>query len=164
MAELVDNNHLQSLTAQELVSLFSCFTNVTVPEDLSCIAPNAPTTQIRDLVIKCRTMYNEYMDMELEKQINTGTDYNIHFELLRYVYDWTMAESAQECKLVLQKLSQEKEVFLGEFVKALLKINNISSELEKVAEYIGNIELLHKLREIPHLTLKYVATNQSLYV
>jgi len=45
-----------------------------------------------------------------------------------------------------------------------LKINNISSELEKVAEYIGNMELLHKLREIPQLTLKYVATNQSLYV
>ena len=164
MAELVDNNHLQTLTSQELVSLFSCFTNVTVPEDLSCIAPNAPTPQIRDLVLKCKTMYNEYMEMELEKQINTGTDYNIHFELLRYVYDWTMAESAQECKAVLQTLSHDKEVFLGEFVKALLKINNISSELEKVAEYIGNIELLHKLREIPHLTLKYVATNQSLYV
>jgi len=164
MAELVDKNELQSLTAQELVSLFSCFTNVTVPEDLSCIVPNAPTQQIRDLVLKCRTMYNEYLDLETEKQINTGTDYNIHFELLRYVYDWTMAESAQECKLVLQTLSQDKEVFLGEFVKALLKINNISSELEKVAEYIGNIELLHKLREIPQLTLKYVATNQSLYV
>uniref|UniRef100_A0A6C0F5C4 Helicase ATP-binding domain-containing protein n=1 Tax=viral metagenome TaxID=1070528 RepID=A0A6C0F5C4_9ZZZZ len=164
MAELVDKNELQSLTAQELVSLFSCFTNVTVPEDLSCIVPNAPTQQIRDLVLKCRTMYNEYLDLETEKQINTGTDYNIHFELLRYVYDWTMAESAQECKLVLQTLSQDKEVFLGEFVKALLKINNISSELEKVAEYIGNIELLHKLRKIPQLTLKYVATNQSLYV
>ena len=164
MAELVDNNELQSLTSQELVSLFSCFTNVSVPEDLSCIAPNAPTQQIRDLVLKCRTMYNEYLDLETEKQINTGTDYNIHFELLKYVYDWTMAESVQECKLVLQTLSNDKEVFLGEFVKALLKINNISSELEKVAEYIGNIELLHKLREIPQLTLKYVATNQSLYV
>ena len=164
MAELVDNNELQSLTSQELVSLFSCFTNVSVPEDLSCIVPNAPTQKIRDLVLKCRTMYNEYLDLETEKQINTGTDYNIHFELLKYVYDWTMAESVQECKLVLQTLSNDKEVFLGEFVKALLKINNISSELEKVAEYIGNIELLHKLREIPQLTLKYVATNQSLYV
>ena len=44
------------------------------------------------------------------------------------------------------------------------KINNISSELEKVAELIGNIELLHKLHEIPAKTLKYVATNQSLYI
>ena len=64
----------------------------------------------------------------------------------------------------MQKIANEKEIFLGEFVKALLKINNIAAELEKVAEYIGNIELLHKLKEIPQKTLKYVATNQSLYI
>ena len=164
MAEIVNDNQLASLSAQELIALFSCFTNVSVPEELSSIVPNAPTQQVKQLVLKCKKMYNEYLDMENEVQINTGTDYNIHFELLKYVYDWSFADTAEECKLVLQTISQEKEVFLGEFVKALLKINNISSELEKVAEYIGNIELLHTLREIPGLTLKYVATNQSLYV
>jgi len=55
-------------------------------------------------------------------------------------------------------------VFLREFVKAILKINNISSEMEKVAEYIGNVSLLKKLQEIPGKTLKYVATSQSLYI
>jgi hypothetical protein len=45
-----------------------------------------------------------------------------------------------------------------------LKINNISSELEQICELTGNISLLSKLKEIPNLTLKYVATNQSLYV
>jgi hypothetical protein len=66
--------------------------------------------------------------------------------------------------LVLQRLASEKEIFLGEFVKALLKINNIGAEMEKIAEMVGNIEFLSKLREIPNLTLKYVVTNQSLYV
>jgi hypothetical protein len=61
-------------------------------------------------------------------------------------------------------MGAEKEIFLGEFVKALLKINNISCELEKVAELTGNIPLLSKLKEISGLTLKYVVTNQSLYV
>jgi hypothetical protein len=46
-------------------------------------------------------------------------------------------------------MSLEKDIFLGEFVKAILKINNITAELEKV---------------VPQLTLKYVATNQSLYI
>jgi hypothetical protein len=36
--------------------------------------------------------------------------------------------------------------------------------LEKIAEANGKIDFLSKLREIPTLTLKYVATNQSLYV
>jgi len=36
--------------------------------------------------------------------------------------------------------------------------------MEKIAESIGNMALLSKLRDIPRMTLKFVATNQSLYV
>jgi hypothetical protein len=49
-------------------------------------------------------------------------------------------------------------------MKYQLKINNISSEMEKIAELAGNILLLSKLKEIPLMTLKYVITNQSLYI
>ena len=70
----------------------------------------------------------------------------------------------EECKWSLQKLGEEKQIFLGEFVKALLKINNISAEMEKIAELTGNIAFLSKLKEIPAMTMKYVVTNQSLYV
>ena len=36
--------------------------------------------------------------------------------------------------------------------------------MEKIAELTGNIQFLSKLKEIPIMTLKYVVTNQSLYV
>jgi hypothetical protein len=104
------------------------------------------------------------MKVEDEKNIDTGTDYNIHYDLINYVMEWCDAKNAQECKLVLQKMEKEKKIFLGEFVKALLKINNIASEMEKIAEKMGSIAFLSKLKEIPVLTLKFVATNQSLYI
>ena len=116
------------------------------------------------MVIKIKEMYNEYQDKELSSSINTGTDYSIHFDLLDYVIQWCDCDSIEECKFLLQTLQNEKGIFLGEFVKALLKINNISSEMEKVAELTGNIQFLSKLKEIPTMTLKYVVTNQSLYV
>ena len=109
-------------------------------------------------------MYSEYEERETMLRINTGSDYTIHYDLLNYVEEWTLCESEPECKLVLQKLGEEKEIFLGEYVKALLKINNIASEMEQIAEQTGNIEFLSKLKQIPGLTLKYVVTNQSLYV
>ena len=95
---------------------------------------------------------------------NTGVDYNIHYDLIDYVIQWCNCDSAPECKFILQNLESEKTIFLGEFVKAILKINNMASEMEKIAESVGDIALLHKLKEIPVLTLKFVATNQSLYV
>jgi hypothetical protein len=58
----------------------------------------------------------------------------------------------------------EKGIFLGEFVKALLKINNIAAEIGSIAEKMGNMHLLGLLKSIPDRILKYVVTNQSLYV
>ena len=88
----------------------------------------------------------------------------IHYDLLNYTEKWCDSENVEDCKVILQEMGEKKQIFLGEFVKALLKINNISSEFEKIAEMTGNILLLSNLKKIPIMTLKYVVTNQSLYV
>jgi len=78
--------------------------------------------------------------------------------------EWCSCENENECKSIVQKLQEEKDIFLGEFVKAILKINNMVNEIISICEQFGYVELQHKLTEIPKLTLKFVATNQSLYV
>ena len=77
---------------------------------------------------------------------------------------WSRSESEQECRLLLLEMSAEKDIFLGEFVKAILKIVAIAAELAAVAELVGDMELLEKLRQVPLTLQKFVATNQSLYV
>ena len=119
---------------------------------------------VNDVVSNIAINYSDYQKKEVNYGISTGSDYNIHYDLLRYTNDWCEAESVEDCKFLLQKLGKEKEIFLGEFVKALLKINNISNEMEKIAELTGNVSFLSKLRQIPVMTMKYVVTNQSLYV
>jgi len=53
---------------------------------------------------------------------------------------------------------------LGEFVKAVLKINTIVGELDKICDLIGNVPFKNVLSQVGDITLKYIATNQSLYV
>ena len=60
--------------------------------------------------------------------------------------------------------AKRRGISLGEFTKAILKINNIATEFEKVCSIQCNIELLDKIAKIPTMTLKSIATNQSLYV
>ena len=163
-AQLLEEKNLENLSSFQLVSLFSCFTNINVQDELKTNFPKLQDKVVQDLVIKINELYKISQDKEVMNNINTGTDYNIHFDLLNYTDEWCKAESVEECKLLLQKISQEKEIFLGEFVKSLLKINNIACEMEKIAEMTGNIAFLSKLKEIPNITLKYVVTNQSLYV
>ena len=163
-ADLLHDKMIDHLSATQLVALFSCFTNISVQEDLKALVPRTQDQIVKQIVLNVAESYNSYQDMELERGINTGIDYTIHYDLLEYVEEWCNALDIESCKFLLQKIGREKEIFLGEFVKALLKINNISCEMEKIAEMTGNIAFLSKLKEIPGMTLKYVVTNQSLYV
>ena len=78
--------------------------------------------------------------------------------------DWYNATDETQCKKILNNLNTEKDIFLGEFVKGLLKIINIVNEIKNVCELTGNVALNAKLNNISEKILKYVATNQSLYV
>jgi len=163
-SELLNKNMLNNLSTIELISIFSCFTNISVSDELKTISPDYNNKNIEIIMNEILKFSNYYQDFESKEQINTGIDYNIHYDLFHYIIEWSNCDNILKCKEILQKIENEKGIFLGEFVKAILKINNISSEMEKIVESIGNIELLSKLKEIPLLTLKFVATNQSLYV
>lgn len=165
MATLIYNNDFDDLSSEELVGIFSCFTNVTVPYEKSNVNPKTENANVMNNVIMLRTYRNTYDALETRFSLDSANVSNeMQFELIDYVMRWCRCETEIECKQLLSELEMEKEIFLGEFVKAILKINNVSLEMEKVAEITNNMKLLSALREIPRLTLKYVATNQSLYV
>jgi superfamily II RNA helicase len=163
-SELLETKRIDHLSSKQLVALFSCFTNISVQDDFKEHFPSIDDKMVIDIVSNIAINYSDYQKKEVNYGISTGSDYNIHYDLLRYTNEWCESESVEDCKFLLQKLGKEKEIFLGEFVKALLKINNISNEMEKIAELTGNISFLSKLRQIPLMTMKYVVTNQSLYV
>jgi superfamily II RNA helicase len=163
-ANLIDIHTFDELSAKQLVSILSCFTNITVSDELKSLIPSSDDKTVQNIIVDLQSKYHYYKDKEVSLEMDTGVDYNLHYDLINYVRDWCDCDCVEDCKFFLQNLEKEKQIFLGEFIKALLKINNISNEFEKIAELTGNVLLLSKLKEIPALTLKYVATNQSLYV
>ncbi len=164
-AQLIEDKILDELSSKQLTMLFSCFTNISVQDDYKDFTSEGiDDSQVKNILKIITNMYDDYQQKEIDYKIKSGIDYNMHYDLLVYLDEWCEAKSAEQCKIILKQLSEEKGIFLGEFVKALLKINNISCEMEKVAEMTSNIAFLSKLREIPQMTLKYVVTNQSLYV
>jgi superfamily II RNA helicase len=163
-SELIYKDYFNNLNIKELIGIFSCFTNISVPQDKKCIHPNSKNNNINELLNLVIEKNKLFQDLEQKYEIHSGLDYNIHFDLIDYVIEWSECINETECKILLQKIQLEKELSLGEFIKAILKINNIVNELEKVFEITGNIKLLNLMTKIPESTLKYVATTQSLYV
>jgi superfamily II RNA helicase len=162
--KLYNSKKLDNLSAKQLVALFSCFANIRVIDEFKDNIPKSDDNIVNEIVKEVEKLYVDYYNKEIARNIRSGFDYEIHYDLLNFVEQWCECEKIEECKFILQELGSKKGIFLGEFVKNLLKINNISSEFEKISEMTGNIAFLSKLKEIPHMTLKYVVTNQSLYV
>lgn len=163
-ADLIESGKFKQFQPKELVGILSCFTNVSVPEEKRAILPISDCINVQNCINEIDKMYQNQFDSELKNKIDTGIDYSLHFDLIDFTIKWCECENDVECKQLLNTISLEKDIFLGEFVKAILKINNITSEMEKIAEYLGDMEFLSILKQVPLLTLKYVATNQSLYV
>jgi superfamily II RNA helicase len=163
-SELFEENIFDNLTSIQIVMLFSCLTNIVVKDDLKDYIPKIKDNTTKDILFKVRNMYDKFLVKETQLNINSGLDYTFHFDLLNYLEKWCYSENVTDCKQILHELENDKGIFLGEFVKAILKITNIGNELEKLSEMTGNMSLLSKLKDIPNMLLKYVVTNQSLYV
>lgn len=163
-ADLLDStNYLHDYSVNQICALFSCFSNIVVKDELKYHFNSIKDVPLKSLLSNLNNLYNKYYDIEIHQQLDTGSEFTLTYDIIDYVIEWCDATNENECKIILQKLA-EKNIFLGEFIKALLKINNTANELEKVAEFNNKIDLLQKLRQIPSKTLKFVASSQSLYV
>ena len=146
--------------------MLSCFANIRVKDEVKIHNTDSLSTNsvLKNTLNTLNNVYEEYLTEESRNGNSDVDNLNITLELVVAMHDWCNSPDEQSCKFILQKCEIEYEIFTGEFIKAILKINNMVNELKSVAEYMSNVDLLHKLSLIPDLTLKFIATNQSLYI
>lgn len=163
-SSLIMGNIFDDLQPFQMVSILSCFTNINVCEELKTYHPQSDDKKVVEVISQIHKMVDDYLGLECKYQLNTGADYTINYDIVNYLVQWCHCETEAECKFVIQLIKEEKDISLGDFVKAILKINNVCREMESIAEENGNIKLLKMFSGISKLLLKYVATSESLYV
>jgi len=159
-----ETNYFKEFDVFEIIGILAIFTNVNVEDSLKILIPDTNSKLVNITSVKLNKVMDEFYDLEQTYNIYSGSNYERNFNIQQNAIDWCKTDDEVECKKILHLLISEKGIFLGDFIKALLKINNIANELHRAAEAVNNIELLEKINTIPSKTLKYVATNQSLYI
>ena len=156
---------ITSMSPTEISVLLSIFTRIRVSDEnkvykyTTLDIPYSCKKEIDNI----KSYINKYLDIEVFYCSCLAKNYEIQFNICEIVYKWCNAYTENECIKIFQEL-EYWGIFLGDFVKAILKINNMVNELEKVAEITENMKLLSLLQEIPKITLKSVVTNNSLYL
>lgn len=162
-------NYFEHFNSKQLVGLFSCVSNIKVKEEYHTTRLDICDSFLKEKILELREIHSYYDEEEGKNDIRTGIKYNelFSFHIVQDVMDWCDCKSEEDCKLFINTNLKEKEISLGDFTKSILKIATISKEFKKLYEIpqcSSRTEFLHKLTQIEELVLKYIATNQSLYV
>ena len=165
VTDILKEGCLDNLSVEELVSVLSVFTPIRISQEDAY--PNISSTSVNDkiktTVKQIKAKLNYYYDLESKYQTNFTDSYDIHYDMCEYMFNWCSAENEAACNKIYID-AKKYNIYIGEFVKAILKIVNICNELEKACIIQENMKLLHTLSFVKDKVLKSIATNQSLYI
>jgi superfamily II RNA helicase len=161
-------NNFDEFGSNDLVAFFSLFTDVRVNEECR-IYPGfsnyCDNPFMNDKIKSFEYARTELWNTEVSHGIcvkDSGLE-GFCYELVDFMYDWCECKDEMDCKAVIAQIEMFG-VSIGDFNKAILKISTLAREVMGMCETTGKIDLMHKLSKIDGLILKYVATNQSLYL
>jgi superfamily II RNA helicase len=163
-ADLVRYTGFASYNATQIAVMLSIFTDIRVPEESRAQRPDLSKHSSMTADFKALDKATAfYMEKENKYQLPV-TNFEYMYDLVPLMSQWCEATTEAECKWFIQGPLAECEISVGDFTKAILKIVVIAKEFQLVAEMIENLTFLTALKEVEQILLKYVATNQSLYV
>jgi len=156
-AELLENSSFLRLSSNEIILLLSCYTSANAYNQFH--VPPPVEQNLTQVFCDLAAINEKYFALEERVGICTKRDAS-QFDMIIPMQQWIVAASLDECRRVLADTGEEG-IFTGEFIKAVMKIANMATELDLASD---DVELKHRLAEIPAKILKFVAANQSLYI
>lgn len=163
---MVKTNYFESFSVKQLIGLFSCFTDVKVSDEQRLSLPRSSDAFLQSQILMLSDLYKKYENIESQYNIYTGVDYEkaLMYDLIDAVDQWCDCQNEIECKYFVYSVLNEKEISIGDFTKAILKISTIGKEIAGLCEENGLLDFMHKLSQIDGMILKYITTTQSLYI
>jgi superfamily II RNA helicase len=159
VADVLCSGALDTLDAPLLAAFLSGFYPIRVRDD----SRPPPTPGIEDATERITQALGRVEDANTRWMFDVAEDSSYHTGLSAAIIAWCAADTPATCEGVLLGL-ETYGVFRGELVKAVLKINASASELAAAAIVVNKPGLACVLDEVRDLTLKHIATSQSLYL
>jgi hypothetical protein len=165
MVEILSEwNYFAEFSAIQIVGFLSLFSDVRVNEEQRTSIVKTSDGFLKEKMANIGEFIDSLADLERTYDFNSGANYNIVYDMISPMMEWCDLQDEQQCKYFIQTRLKELEVGLGDFCKGIMKVNCIARELTKICITQGDSEAYEKMVHIETLLVKFVATNQSLYV
>ena len=149
-------NKFKDHSSTDIFCILSCLYDVKVSDEFKEFTPSMFKEELK--FINERIYY--YYDEEVKYQL-VNMNQELQYDIMPYIKRWmdTCDDSLSSIQLI-QEIKTQKGWFTGDFIKCCLKLVNMSKEIESICEP----DLLEKLKEGSSKILKFICSNESLYL
>ncbi len=154
---IIDDQVFQKYSVIEMITILSVFiSDGSQQEDIFLEDINIPR-EIKDQ-IKSILSYHQKLD-KISLKYRAHYQFSPNYQFLEYAYEWANGKSIRE---IYQ--SQDEPIYEGNFIKNMIKINNIATEIMESLAIINDFETIEKMSQISSLIVRDIVSTTSIYL
>jgi len=158
LTELLVNNYFDDLTHSEICGLLSLFSNTScLNEDMKVrdVSVLDVNEKLKNIIKKAEELNENFSKDEEVLEIYINTNWDLNLDMVEYCYKWCEGYKYEELYF---------DNYSGNFIKDILKLDNLISTLEVLCTILEKYDLYNKLNEIHSKLLRDIVNNESLYI
>ena len=156
--ELIVNDIFDNLNIYEIIAVISMFIETKPIEEENRISTHTSlklSENLNNAIYQCIEIRDEMESAEAKYNVSLENDWSLNFNMILPSMLWASGKKFNEIYY---------DNFEGNFIKDMIKINNIISDLKVMAEFLGKLELMAKCSKIEDLIIRDMVTVDSLYI
>lgn len=154
-------NKFETYNETQIVCLLSSFYELKVKDDYKTHYPSIMKKEF-DYI---EERLNYYKDTELPSELYITCKFSIQYDLIKYIENWfNNIETIDDARFFFHQLTNELDIFTGDFIKCCMKLVNMCNELIVFGENDNNYSFLEKINNIQRKLQKSIVSNKSMYV
>lgn len=165
LAEIFTGNIIQCLTTSEIVGLCAVLVDpISSMKKVDKTVSSIESINIREAISYLETRVDAYRTVERDVGLEDGESdeyWRISLDYVEIAQQWASADPEKDTGRILGML-EEMEEYEGTFIKNMLKIDTIISNLIMLAKLTNDMTLVPKLEEI--IIVKGMVNTDSLHV
>lgn len=158
LTELLVNGFFDDLNDEQICGLLSVFSNTKCLTDdmkvYNCDVLDIDN-KLKEKIQKLDKLKEDFEKSVLEHNITISTNWELNYDMIEYNYKWCKGDSFNSLNF---------DNYIGNFIKDVLKLDNVISTLEILCSNIEKVDLFNKLNGIHTKLLRDIVTSESLYI
>jgi superfamily II RNA helicase len=151
--EILTNNLLDELSVPELAAVLSMFSESKDEDEIE--ENNNLGLRLNERIQAIEKLVVELDQTEYEMGLNINSEWTLNKKDLNIAYQWASEKTLQELDMT---------VYEGNFIKDMIKINNLAENVGKMAGILGKNDLVEKASALQTVMMRDIVNVESLYI